>query len=75
MHARLLPLKNATRKTPPLPLPLSLPPTKSPDGRNKYFVSGNSTARIVRPDHGGRPLVPAVAYAVDSFLLPLEWKL
>ena len=45
------------------------------DGRAKYFVSGNSTARIVVPDHGGRPLLPVAAMVVDSYLLPLRWKL
>ena len=44
-------------------------PTPSPDGKSKYFQSGNYTAKILVPDHG-RPMVPAVAYVVDSFLLP-----
>lgn len=47
----------------------------SPDGKDKYFVSGNYTARIVIPDNGGRPMQPWVTMMVDSFLLPLNWKL
>ncbi|GBF97743.1 hypothetical protein Rsub_10907 [Raphidocelis subcapitata] len=66
-------LNNATRLTTRLGFPVSV--MVSPDGRDKYFVSGNCTAKIVKPDHGGRPMIPAVAYVVDSFLLPLEWKL
>ena len=45
------------------------------DKSAKFLVSGNSTARIVVPDHAGRPLQPVVAMTVDSFLLPLNWKL
>jgi hypothetical protein len=68
-RARPAPLIHARR--PPRPPPA---PPPSPDGKTKYLQSGNYTARIVVPDYGGRPLVPAVAYMVDSFLLPLQFK-
>ncbi len=38
-------------------------------------MSGNYRAKVTVPDYGGRPMQPWVTMVVDSFLLPLNWKL
>lgn len=64
-------LNNHTRLVTRLGFPVDV--VVSMDGMTKYFVSGNSTARIVVPDYAGRPMSPVVTMMVDSFLLPLNW--
>lgn len=49
--------------------------TCSMDGQQKWFVSGNYRAKVTVPDYGGRSMQPWVTMVVDSFLLPLNWKL